>query len=309
MIDSHAHLDSERYAEDRLAMLQRARAAGVHTVLSIGIGDGPDTMHRAADLADEYAGSADVPKIYASAGIHPHEAKLATHQALAQLESLTQRKSVIAVGEIGLDYFYDNSPRDEQKLAFRQQMEIAAAAGLPIIIHCRPSAGSTNAWDDTLEMLGQEWRPTGLRGILHCFTGTAEHARRAIGLGFLLGFTGNVTFPKSQELREVAAALPADSFLIETDAPFLAPVPNRGKRNEPAWVAAVAVLTSISGDSSSRRKSALASIRRARSSICETTSSRRCASSAWAATSIPRPISSRAYASATSIFVIASRTP
>jgi TatD DNase family protein len=240
MIDSHAHLDSERYDDDREAMLQRARAAGVEAILSIGIGDGPDTMHRAADLSEQYGGREDVPKIYASAGIHPHEAKLATPDALAMLEVLTRHKNVIAVGEIGLDYFYDNSPREEQKAAFRQQMEIAAAAKLPILIHCRPSADSTNAWDDTLAMLEQDWASHALGGVLHCFTGTAEHARRALDIGFLLSFAGNITFPKAAELREVAKHVPTDSFLIETDAPFLAPVPNRGKRNEPAWVVAVA---------------------------------------------------------------------
>jgi TatD DNase family protein len=240
MIDSHAHLDSERYADDREAMLQRARAAGVEAILSIGIGDGPETMHRAADLSDEYAGRGDMPKIYASAGIHPHEARLATPGALARLEALTQRKNVIAVGEIGLDYFYDNSPRDEQKAVFHQQMEMAAAAKLPIIIHCRPSQDSTNAWDDTLETLEQDWSRHGLGGVLHCFTGTAEHARRALAIGFMLSFAGNVTFPKAADLREVARDLPGENLLIETDAPFLAPVPNRGKRNEPAWVGAVA---------------------------------------------------------------------
>ena len=250
MIDSHAHLDSERYDDDREAMLQRARAAGVEAVLSIGVGDGPDTMHRAIDLADEYAGREDVPRIYASAGIHPHEARLATPEALQQLERLTQRRGVIAVGEIGLDYFYDNSPREQQKVVFRQQMDIAAKAKLPIIIHCRPSADSTNAWDDTLAMLEQDWAGHGLGGVLHCFTGTAEHARRALDLGFMLSFAGNVTFPKAQDLRDVAKDTPDDRLLIETDAPFLAPVPNRGKRNEPAWVAAVAAqLAAVRGNS------------------------------------------------------------
>jgi TatD DNase family protein len=127
-----------------------------------------------------------------------------------------------------------------QKAAFLRQMEIAAARKKPIIIHCRPSDNSTNAWDDTLEMLESHWRPTGLGGILHCFTGEWSHAQRAMDLGFLISFAGNITFPKAQPIRDVLADVPLDRMLIETDAPFLAPVPNRGKRNEPAWVAQVA---------------------------------------------------------------------
>ncbi len=144
------------------------------------------------------------------------------------------------MGEIGLDYYYDNSPRERQKLAFTQQMEIAATHRKPIIIHCRPSDGSTDAWDDTLAMIEAQWSTTGLGGILHCFTGEWDHARRAMDCGFLISFAGNVTFPKAEGIREVAARVPLDKMLIETDAPFLAPFPHRGKRNEPAWVARVA---------------------------------------------------------------------
>jgi len=257
MIDSHAHLDSARYDEDREAMLQRARAAGVEAILSIGIGDGPDTMQRAAELSEEFASRSDVPRIYASAGIHPHEASLATLEALKKLEELARHKNVIAIGEIGLDYFYDHSPRDQQKQVFRAQMEIAAAAELPIIIHCRPSQDSNNAWDDTLDLLEKEWAPQQLGGILHCFTGTAEHAQRAAQLDFMLSFAGNVTFPKAAALREVAAKIPLERLLIETDSPFLAPPPNRGKRNEPAWVGAVAAQL---GELHSRNPADVASI-------------------------------------------------
>lgn len=240
LIDSHAHLDSPRYDEDREAMLQRARAAGVEVVLSIGIGESPEEFGQAAQLSEQYAGREDLPKIYASVGMHPHDARFATPEVLAKVEDLAQRKNVIAIGEIGLDYFYDNSPREEQKRVFLEQMEIAAAAKLPIIIHCRPSQDSTNAWDDTLDALEREWSGQGLGGVLHCFTGTAEHARRALDIGFMISFAGNVTFPKAQDLRDVAKNVPADRLLIETDAPWLAPLPNRGKRNEPAYVAAVA---------------------------------------------------------------------
>jgi TatD DNase family protein len=240
MIDSHAHLDSARYDEDRDALLARAWDAGVRTILSIGIGEGPDTMHQALDLARTYADRSGVPKIYATAGVHPHEARLADETAYAKLDQLLSQPEVLACGEIGLDYYYDHSPRDEQKSVFARQMEIAAAHKKPIIIHCRPSDNSTNAWDDTLDVLESQWAPTALGGILHCFTGEWTHARRAMDLGFLISFAGNITFPKAQPIRDVLAQVPLDSILIETDAPFLAPVPNRGKRNEPAWVAEVA---------------------------------------------------------------------
>jgi TatD DNase family protein len=240
MIDSHAHLDSPRYDEDRDALLARAYDAGVRAVLSIGIGEGPDTMHQALDLARQYAATPNMPKIYASAGVHPHEAQQAGEAAYAKLDHLLQQPEVLACGEIGLDYFYDHSPRDIQKAAFSRQMEIAAGRKKPIIIHCRPSENATNAWDDTLAILEQEWKPSGLGGILHCFTGEWDHARRAMDLGFLISFAGNVTFPKAQPIRDALAQVPLDRMLIETDAPFLAPVPNRGKRNEPAWVAQVA---------------------------------------------------------------------
>jgi TatD DNase family protein len=240
LTDSHAHLDHERYSEDRAAILKNAWDAGVRTILSIGIGDGPDTMHRALDISRELAGQPETPRVYASAGIHPHEASLADGVALAKLDSLLAEPEILACGEIGLDYYYDNSPRDTQKTVFLQQMEIARARSSPIIIHCRPSDNSTNAWDDTLAMIEQHWTSSGLGGILHCFTGDWEHAQRALDAGFMISFAGNLTFPKAQSIRDAAAQSPLDRMLIETDAPFLAPVPNRGKRNEPAWVAQVA---------------------------------------------------------------------
>ena len=241
MIDSHAHLDSPRYDEDRDALLARAWAAGVRGILSIGLGDGPDTMHQALDLARAYAGRPETPRLWATAGIHPHEASLATGAAYAKLDSLLAEPEVLACGEIGLDYFYDHSPRDVQRDVFTRQMEIAAAHRKPIVIHCRPSGTTSDAWDDTLALLQQRWAPTGLRGILHCFTGEIRHAHAAIDLGFLISFAGNITFPKAQPIRDAAAVVPLESMLIETDAPFLAPLPNRGKRNESAWVRAVAV--------------------------------------------------------------------
>lgn len=241
MIDSHCHLDSPRYDEDRTALLERAWAAGVREILSIGIGEGPDTMQRALEISREYAGRAGTPRIWASAGVHPHEARLADEAAYGKLDRLLQEPEVLACGEIGLDYFYDHSPRDEQKAVFARQMEIAAGRRKPIIIHCRASQSSSNAWDDTLAMLKTQWAPTGLGGILHCFGGEQRHADEAMELGFLISFAGNVTFPKAQAIRDAAAAVPLERMLIETDAPFLAPVPNRGKRNEPGWVKEVAV--------------------------------------------------------------------
>ena len=240
MVDSHVHLDSARYDEDREVLLKRAFEAGVREILSIGIGEGPATMQRALEISREYAGRAAVPKIWASAGIHPHEARLADDAAYAKLDGLLIQPEVLACGEIGLDYFYDHSPPDIQKAVFIRQMEIAAARKKPIIIHCRPSNNSTDAWDDTLSMLQSDWSPTGLGGILHCFTGELGHATAAIDLGFLISFAGNIPFPKAQPIRDAAVAIPLDRMLIETDAPFLAPIPNRGKRNEPAWVKEVA---------------------------------------------------------------------
>jgi len=228
LIDSHAHIDFPQFAEDREVMLERARAAGVGTLLAIGTGPGPEKLDAAIPYAEQH------DWIYTSVGIHPHEAKEVTQQHLDQLAALAQHPKVIAWGEIGLDYFYDHSPRDTQAKVFRDQMALAHAAKLPIIIHCR------DAWPDTLDMIEREWRPTGLGGILHCFTSTLDDAKRGMDMGFLISFAGNSTYPKTQNLRDVAKTLPLENILIETDSPYLAPLPYRGKRNEPAYVAEVA---------------------------------------------------------------------
>jgi TatD DNase family protein len=224
----------EQFDADRPAMIQRAKDAGVESILAIGSGTGPGSLDCAIRLATKNHG------IYASIGIHPHEAKLATDADFDELDGLAKNEHVIAWGEIGLDYYYDHSPRDLQQSVFRRQMELAASNRLPIIIHCRPSDNSENAWDETLDMLRQHWAPTNLGGILHCFTGSIVHLRAALDIGFLISFSGNVTFPKAQNIRDAAKEVPLDSMLIETDSPFLAPVPNRGKRNEPAFVVNVA---------------------------------------------------------------------
>ena len=215
-------------------MLQRARAAGVVSILAIGSGTGPGTLDCAVRIAEQH------DWIYASIGIHPHEAKLATDADYAELESLAKHARVIGFGEIGLDYYYDHSPRDVQQQVFIRQMEIARTAKLPIIIHCRPSDNSENAWDECLRLIRQHWASSGLGGVLHCFTGEQRHANAALDMGFMISFAGNVTFPKAENIREVARSVPEDRMLIETDSPFLAPVPYRGKRNEPAYVASTA---------------------------------------------------------------------
>lgn len=233
-VDSHAHLDGPRFDADREAVIARAQEAGIRSIMAIGTGDGPGTLDCAVKLAEQYE------FIYATVGIHPHEAQLAKGPDLQQLERLAGSPKVIAWGEIGLDYFYDHSPRDLQKKVFVQQLELARAARLPLVIHCRPSEGSDNAWEDCLETLGQHWADSGLGGILHCFTSTWPHAKRALDMGFMISFAGNVTFPKAQQVRDAAREVPIDRVLIETDSPFLAPVPHRGKRNEPAFVKEVA---------------------------------------------------------------------
>ncbi len=228
LIDSHAHVDVSDYDADRDEMLRRAQVAGVGTILAIG--NGPELDKLAAAIS--YAEAHDW--IYASAGIHPHEAKLATQAHFAVLERLARHPRVLAWGEIGLDYHYDHSPRDTQRRVFREQLGLARAARRPVIIHCR------EAWHDCLQILQEDWRSSGLGGIFHCFTGTLEEARQGLAMGFLISFAGNVTYPKAENLRDVAREIPLARLLIETDSPFLAPQPHRGRRNEPAYVVEVA---------------------------------------------------------------------
>lgn len=236
LIDSHAHLDSERYTGDREAMLARANEAGVGAVLSIGIGEGPAEMHQALDLCREFNGKPGMPRLYASAGIYPHNTGEADAEALSKLDGLLAEPEVIACGEIGFDYYHDGASRETQHAGLIAQLEIAAARKRPILIHCRPKDGTTDAWDDLFAVLDQHWRGAGLGGVMHCFGADWEQAKRSLDLGFLISFAGNLTYPKAQPLRDVAAKMPLNSVLVETDAPWLAPTPNRGKRNEPAWV-------------------------------------------------------------------------
>ncbi|MGH9682377.1 MAG: TatD family hydrolase [Candidatus Acidiferrales bacterium] len=228
IIDSHAHLEFPQFDDDRDDMLARARAAGVTTLLAIGSGAGPDRLNAAIPFAEAH------DWIYATVGIHPHEAQLATEEHFAKLDELARNTRVIAWGEMGLDYFYDHSPREVQQQVFRRQLEQARAAKLPIVIHCR------DAWPDCLAIMQADWSSSGLGGIFHCFTGALEEAKRGLDMGFMISFAGNVTYPKMQHLRDVACELPLDRMLTETDSPFLPPQGRRGKRNEPAFVVEVA---------------------------------------------------------------------
>jgi len=225
-----------QFDADRSAMLARARDAGIETVLAIGSGTGPGSLDCAIQLANAAANQSSWPAIFATIGIHPHEAKLATDKDFAELAALAENKTIVAWGEIGLDYYYEHSPRDVQRNVFIRQLELANAARLPIIIHCRPSTHGDDAWDDCLTLLRQHWASSGHSGVMHCFTGSLAQAAASLDLGFMISFAGNVTFPKAQNSRDAAKQVPLDRILLETDAPFLAPVPHRGKRNEPAFV-------------------------------------------------------------------------
>lgn len=224
LIDSHCHLDDERFAEDREAVIQRALEAGVSHMMSIGTGDGPPDYEVAIRIAEKYE------CVYATVGVHPHAAKQFDNESPARLADLLKHPKVLGLGEIGLDYHYDFAPRDVQHRAFLDQIEVAKSAGKPIIIHTR------EAWADTFELLEKHWAPAGLPGIMHCFSGGVVEAERCLAMGFYLSFSGVVTYPKAIELHAAARMAPADRILVETDAPYLAPVPFRGKRNESAYV-------------------------------------------------------------------------
>jgi TatD DNase family protein len=222
-IDSHCHLDNEQFNPDRDDVIQRALDAGVEHMVAIGSGDGPPDLEAGIRLADRY------PAFYCTVGVHPHDAAKATPETFKHLAELLQHPKAVAIGEIGLDYHYDHSPRQVQRDVFIEQMRIARDARKPIVIHTR------EAWQDTLALLREHW-PTDIGGIMHCFSGTPAEAQQSLDLGFYLSFGGIITFPKSLDVQESARLAPAGRILIETDAPFLAPVPRRGKRNEPAFV-------------------------------------------------------------------------
>jgi TatD DNase family protein len=229
IVDSHAHLESEDFDADRAEMLARAHAEGVEAILAIGSGgSGPDNLGAAINVAAPY------DWIYASIGIHPQHAADARVEHFPHLSELARNPKVIAWGEIGLDYHWPEPAREVQHEVFRRQLALAREAKLPIVIHCR------DAWDDCLAMIKEYWSSSGLGGILHCFTGTLDDARRGLDMGFMISFAGNVTYPKMAHLRDVAKELPLERMLTETDSPFLPPQGKRGKRNEPANVVEVA---------------------------------------------------------------------
>ena len=226
-LDSHCHLDDADFAADREEVINRARAAGVGIMMAIGGAGGPDTMSTGLQIAEAH------DNIYATAGVHPHEAIKAEEKHFDELRGLANHARFLAIGEIGLDYHYDHSPRDVQQRIFIRQLELAREVKLPIVIHCR------EAWPDLTDLINTHWRASGLGGILHCFGGAREDAFKFLDWGFLISFAGNLTFKKAENMRVVAKEIAADKLLTETDSPYLAPVPLRGKRNEPANVVEV----------------------------------------------------------------------
>ncbi|HEX3083631.1 MAG TPA: TatD family hydrolase [Pyrinomonadaceae bacterium] len=226
LIDSHCHIDGAEYDSDREETIARAIDAGVTTMLNVGTGDPHSgAFERAVELAEKHE------SIYAAVGVHPHDAKLFDDDAEARLIGLaSQSPRVIAWGEIGLDYHYDHSPREVQQTIFARQLKIARQLHLPVIIHSR------EADEDTIGIIRAELKGYERAGVLHCFGGSLQMARDAIELGFYVSFAGNLTFKKAEDLREVARQLPLERLLVETDCPYLTPVPFRGKRNEPARV-------------------------------------------------------------------------
>jgi len=226
LVDTHCHLDFDRFAEDLTDVLERARHQGVVGMVTVGCAAAPDAAGAALALARAHSGV-----MRATAGVHPHDASRADHELLSAVERVCADPMIVAVGETGLDFHYDSSPRDAQREAFRQQVAIARRLGKPIVVHTR------DARDDTLRILREE-RAADVGGIIHCFSEDAAFARQALDLGFVASFSGLVTFPRGTDgIREAAREQPADAILVETDAPYLAPVPYRGKRNEPSYVA------------------------------------------------------------------------
>jgi TatD DNase family protein len=239
-VDSHAHIDGEEFDADRDEVLARAREAGVATILNVGTGDPHGgSLERGVEVAERHEG------VYAAVGVHPHDARLFDEAAAERVRGIVRGSPrVVAWGEIGLDYHYDNSPRDVQREVFRGQLRMAREEDLPVIIHSR------EADEDTVAILEEEWRGSRRAGVLHCFGGGAWMAKRALGLGFYVSFAGTVTFKKAEPLREVALGVPLERLLVETDCPFLAPVPLRGRRNEPAFVVETArFLAALRGES------------------------------------------------------------
>jgi TatD DNase family protein len=229
LFDSHAHLGAPEFRNDASEILDRARAAGVCGILAVGAGYGLDENESTLALVDGH------PDVWASVGLHPHDAEGWGEAAAKRIEGWLSRPRVVAVGECGLDYWYENSPRDEQREALRGQIAIAVRTGLPLVIHVRASRGTRDAFEELVRVFDEEGADR-VGGVIHCFTGDAPFAQDCLDRGFDLSFSGILTFPNARDLREVAARVPGDRLLVETDSPLLAPVPHRGRRNEPAYV-------------------------------------------------------------------------
>jgi TatD DNase family protein len=229
-IDSHTHVTATEFDADRDAAMQRARDAGVAQMIAIGAGWGVDANEAAVQFA------AREPGVFAAVGVHPHDAKLLDDAGRAKLRGWLDQPRVVAVGECGLDYHYMNSPREVQRAVCAEQIALARERALPVSIHVRGDDGA--AWDELLDIWQAEGRGD-LDGVLHCYTGSLAFAKRALDARLDVSFSGIVTFRTADEVREVAAALPLGRILVETDCPLLAPIPHRGKRNEPAHVAHV----------------------------------------------------------------------
>jgi TatD DNase family protein len=229
-VDSHAHIDGPEFDADRNEVIERARAAGVTTILNVGTGDPHSgVFERAIEVGRKH------PSVYTAIGTHPHDARFYDDAAERKTKELLKTgERVVAWGEIGLDFHYDNSPRDIQIDALKRQLRAARECDVPVIIHTR------EAEPETIEILKSDYDGSSRKGVFHCFSGTRDLAMRALDLDFMISFSGIVTFRKAEELREVAKEVPLDRLLVETDCPFLAPVPHRGKRNEPAYVVEVA---------------------------------------------------------------------
>ena len=223
-IDSHAHIQLDRFDSDRSVVIERAKNSQVSIILVVGFDI--STSHLAVELADRY------DHIYATVGLHPHDAKRFTPQTLREISLLAEHPKVVALGEMGLDYHRNLSPKSVQKRVFEEQLDLATQLDLPIVVHNR------NAFDDILSILENHSQLTG--GVLHCFSENTKSMDRVIDVGFHIGIGGPVTYKKSQDLKQVVKVMPADSFLIETDCPWLAPQLRRGKRNEPAYITEIA---------------------------------------------------------------------
>lgn len=223
VIDSHCHLDEQRFAADRDAVITRALAAGVGRMITIGASDHMQANIDALALAQQYA------EVFATVGVHPHAARSVSPAVIAEVARLAQAPKVVAIGETGLDYYYDNSPRPAQQAAFRQFIQLARQLALPVVVHLR------DAYDDAVAIMREE-KAAEVGGVIHCFSGDRAMARTFLDLEFDISFSGIVTFKNADELRAVARLVPVDRFMVETDAPFLTPVPYRGQRNEPAHV-------------------------------------------------------------------------